>query len=72
MFGALAARGVDYQASGKQTAQIAYHVLVNGQKPFNLPIVQAASEKVFINQATLQELELTLPTALQAQKVELI
>jgi len=72
MFGALAARGVDYQASGKQTAQIAYDVLVNGQKPFNLPIVQAASEKVFINQATLQELELTLPTALQAQKVELI
>lgn len=61
--GALAARGVDYKASGVQTARIAYHVLVEGKKPYELPIETAQSEQIFINQQTLTTLGLTLPKA---------
>lgn len=64
-FGALAARGVDYRASGKRAAQIAYAVLVDGKKPYGLPIEQATSEQVFINQATLTSLGLTVPEELK-------
>jgi len=64
-FGALAARGVDYRASGKRAAQIAYAVLVDGKKPYSLPIEQATSEQVFINQATLTSLGLTVPAELK-------
>ena len=67
--GALAARGVDYKASGKQAAHIAYEVLVNGKKPCELPIEQAKSEKIFINQATLALLGLTIPKPLQKHVV---
>lgn len=64
-YGALAARGVDYKASGKQAAQIAYKVLVEGKKPYELPIEQAKSEQIFINKATLDMLGLTIPTMLE-------
>jgi len=64
-FGALAARGVDYKAGGKKSAQIAYKVIVEGKKPYELPIEQAESEHVFINQATLASLGLTIPDELK-------
>ncbi len=64
-FGALASRGVDYNAGGKQAAQIAYKVIVEGKKPYDLPVEQAKSEQIFINQATLNLLGLTIPHELQ-------
>ena len=64
-FGALAARGVDYKASGQLAAHIAYEVLVKGKKPYELPIKQAHSEQIVINQTTLSELGLTIPEALK-------
>jgi putative tryptophan/tyrosine transport system substrate-binding protein len=64
-FGALASRGVDYKASGKRAAQIAYEVIVNGKKPYELPIEQAKSEQIFINKTTLETLGLTIPAPLE-------
>lgn len=64
-FGALAARGVDYHASGKQTADLAYQVLVDGKKPFELPITQAATSQIYLNKKTLQTLGLAIPKTLE-------
>lgn len=59
--GALAAQGVDYQNSGAQAAQIAYDVLVNQQKPADLPIEQASSDTIYLNQKVLKHLSLEIP-----------
>lgn len=64
-FGALAARGVDYYESGKQTARIAYAVLTEHKKASDFPIQQTETKNIYINQATLQALDLTVPDALQ-------
>jgi len=64
-YGALAARGVDYFRSGKKAAGIAYQVLMEGKKPYELPIEQAESEQIVINNATLAALGLSIPTKLQ-------
>lgn len=64
-YGPLAARGVDYKASGKQAANIAYQVLKQGKKPYELPIEQAESKQIFINQKTLAQLGLMIPAILQ-------
>ena len=68
-FGPLAARGVDYRASGKQAAQVAYSVLVEGGKPYEMPIEQSQSTEIFINEATLDVLGLSIPAALQGDVV---
>lgn len=67
--GALAARGVDYRACGKQAARIAYAVLVEGKKPNELPIEQAQSEQIVINQKTLDALGLTIPESLRSSVI---
>lgn len=67
--GVLAARGVDYKESGKQAARIAYKVLVNGRKPYELPIEQAKSDTIYINKQTLIELGLNVPETLQKDVV---
>ena len=59
--GALAASGVDYKESGRQAARLAYAVLVDGKKPFELPIAQPQSNIVLINKKTLGILGLTIP-----------
>jgi putative ABC transport system substrate-binding protein len=64
-FGALAARGVDYKTSGKRAAQIAYEVMVEGKKPYTLPVEQAHSQQIYINQKTLTSLGLSMPEKLQ-------
>lgn len=64
-FGALAARGIDYKESGKQAGRIAYKVLREGKKPYELPIEQATSEQIFINKKTVASLGLSIPQILQ-------
>ncbi len=64
-FGPLAARGVDYRASGKQAALVAYQVLVEGKKTYELPIEQANGKEIFVNQTTLDVLGLLLPATLR-------
>jgi len=63
--GALAAQGVDYTVSGNQTAEIAYQVLVEGKKPYDLSIEHVKGEQLFINKETLNALNLSLPESLQ-------
>ncbi len=67
--GALAARGVDYKTGGKRAAQIAHEVIVEGKKPFEVPVEQPKCEQIFINQTTLEALGLTIPTELHNQVV---
>ncbi len=63
--GALAAQGVDYKAGGKQSAQIAYEILVGGKKPYELPIEQIQGGQIFINKKTLDTLGLSIPESLK-------
>ncbi len=67
MAGPLAARGIDYKNCGRESAKVAYKVLVEGKKPFELPIEQAESKEVFVNHRTLQMLGSKLPEALHAE-----
>src|ERR1700722_8403307 len=62
--GALASRGVDYYDTGKQAAHIAYQVLVEGKKPYQLPILKPNSNTIYINKKTLQALGLQIPAKL--------
>ncbi len=62
--GALMARGVNYNESGKTAANTALDMLIHGKKPHELPVTQPTSETVFINQNVLHDLELTLPKQL--------
>lgn len=59
--GALAACGVDYHASGQQSAQVALQVLVDGQKPADVPIAAPVCNTVVLNKKTLDQLGLVLP-----------
>jgi len=69
--GALAAQGVDYQQNGEKTAQIAYQVLIENQKPATLPITQSESVNIYINQKTLANLNLVIPETIN-QKIILV
>ncbi len=68
-FGALAARGVDYKASGRKAAQIAYEVVTNNKKPHELPVEQAKNEQIVINKKSLKILELTIPETLKKDDI---
>ena len=63
--GALAAQGVDYKESGVQAAQQAEKLLKGLAIVADLSIEQAKSEKIFINESVLKQLELTVPQDLQ-------
>lgn len=63
--GALASRGVDYKASGKRVAELAYEVITGEKKPYELPIEQSKSPQIFINKKTLEALKLTVPEVLK-------
>lgn len=60
-YGALAARGVDYHASGAQAAHYAYEVLVNNKKPSELPVAQPTMGPLMINKKTAAALNIPLP-----------
>lgn len=66
-FGALAAQGIDYKASGKKAAQIAFKVLKGTNLPNEMPIEQADSKEIFVNKKTLELLGLKIPTSLKEQ-----
>ncbi len=62
--GALASRGVDYYDTGRQAAHIIYQVLIEGKKPYQLPITKPHSDKIYVNRKTLQALGLQIPATL--------
>lgn len=64
--GALASRGVDYQACGTRAAQIVYELLVEKKKPVDLPVEQPNSNKIVINKTTLDHVGVTIPSTLES------
>ncbi len=62
--GALLAQGVDYKASGKQTAQIATSVLQGQKKPFELPIANPSNPLVYVNGDVANQLDIKLPESI--------
>lgn len=67
--GALASRGVDYYENGKQAAESAYKVLVEGKKPYEVPIAHQTNSKIHVNKKTLEALGLTIPQTMQSEVV---
>lgn len=59
--GALAAMGVDYYQSGKDSADIAIRVLINKVKPDQIPLAKPKVEKVTINRKAANELGVKIP-----------
>lgn len=62
--GALAAQGVDYEKSGRQAAYHAFQLLTQSENISEIGIEQTKSEQIFINQQTLELLELSVPQEL--------
>lgn len=67
--GPLAAHGVNYKAGGKRAAQIAYKALVEGKKPYEMPVEPIQDGSIFINQKTLDTLGLSIPEELKDRVV---
>jgi putative ABC transport system substrate-binding protein len=63
--GALASRGVDYKLAGTQAAQIAHQVLIDGKKPFEIPIERPTCKQIIINESVLKKLKLTMPQEIE-------
>ncbi|HSW73520.1 MAG TPA: ABC transporter substrate-binding protein, partial [Candidatus Limnocylindria bacterium] len=64
--GALAARGVDYKASGAQAGTYAVDVLQHGKKPSELPLAQPVMGPIMINKKVASELGIVIPTNTQS------
>ena len=59
--GALAATGADYRDLGKQTAQLAYQVLIEGKTPNEVGIQDPLYTKTVIQQKCIDSLQIALP-----------
>jgi putative tryptophan/tyrosine transport system substrate-binding protein len=68
-FGPLASRGIDYTAHGQQAGAILYELLAEYKRPFDLPIQETQTDKVFINEQTLTMLGLSIPDSLEKSTV---
>jgi putative ABC transport system substrate-binding protein len=62
--GALAANGADYRELGKQTALLAYKVLMEGENPTNIGINDPVNTKTIINQKTVEALQIPISAKL--------
>lgn len=64
-YGPLMARGVDYYQAGIDAAHIALQLLINHKKPYELHILEADTQDVFINMQTAQTLNIEIPAELE-------
>lgn len=62
--GALMAHGADYGDLGKQTAQIAYEVLLLSIKPKDIGVIHPINLKTAMNKKALETLHVTIPQEL--------
>ncbi len=60
--GALAAAGIDYQLSGKQSAELAKVVLLEGKTPAEVGVVASACNMVVVNKDVARTLGVMVPT----------
>ena len=63
--GALATYGIDYNALGYQTGQMAIKILTEGAEPATMPVESQTEYKLTVNKTTLEAIGLTLPDALK-------
>lgn len=69
--GGLATRGLSYYNLGKQTGQMALRILVDGQKPADMPIEYLSTESLeyAVNTETAKSLNIALPAELTGENV---
>ncbi len=63
--GPLAARGVDYRASGKQAGKIACELLMQGKKPSDMQFEEGDTRDIYLNKKTANLLDISVPETLQ-------
>lgn len=63
--GPLMARGVDYHQAGIDAAHTALELLINHKKPYELPILGADTQDVFVNMQTADALHVVIPEKLK-------
>ncbi len=59
-FGALASRGPDYEYNGKQAARMAYEILFNHKKPYDISLEMGGFEEIFVNRSVMNILNISL------------
>jgi putative tryptophan/tyrosine transport system substrate-binding protein len=64
-YGPLMARGVDYYQAGVDAAHIALEIVINHKKPYELPILGADTQEIFINMQTAAALNIVIPAEIQ-------
>lgn len=62
--GALLGLGADYSLLGKQTAEMAYRVLVLKNLPDNVGIVHPSESRILMNRKVMESFQMTLPEEL--------
>lgn len=62
--GALIAQGADYSDLGKETAEMAYQVLLLGKKPQEVGIIHPRNSKILINKQVVEDLQISIPQEL--------
>jgi putative ABC transport system substrate-binding protein len=59
-FGALASRGTDYEYNGLQAARMAYEIIFNYKKPYDIPLEIGGYEEIFVNRSIMNILNISL------------
>ncbi len=62
--GALIAQGADYSDLGKHTAEMAYQVLLLGNKPQDVGIIHPTNSKILMNKEVMEALQISIPQEL--------
>ena len=65
--GALATVGIDFYQLGRQTAEMAYEILINGKKPQTMPIERQKEMRVVINEETAEAIGIVIPENLRGE-----
>lgn len=69
--GSLVSVGADFNEVGRQTAKVVIRVL-NGEEPRNIPILDFAPDKIYLNDSLAQEYGLTFPQELVHRAAKIV
>lgn len=60
----IATYGVEYSIIGRDTAKMAFEILVNGKKPQEIPVLNPSNLPLTVNQELANELGITIPLSI--------